>query len=132
MYVGNLEYRMPGPFLKSLQTILFLDVGAVTTDKKFSRVVESKQFRWTPGIALKYFSPVGPVQVNVGYNGYQRPGGPVFSDVYRDAGGTTALTCVSQPVTVTVGCQSLQAVRPVPTSKFLKHLTLTIAFPPDF
>jgi outer membrane protein insertion porin family/translocation and assembly module TamA len=125
MYVGNLEYRLPGPFLKTLQTILFVDVGAVSTSGGFSAIAGSDQFRWTPGVALRYFSPVGPVQINVGYNSYDPLAGPVYSDrIDRNA-----LTCISG-IDSSGACRPLSAIRP--RNGFLRRLTFTVAFPPDF
>jgi outer membrane protein insertion porin family/translocation and assembly module TamA len=125
MYVGNLEYRMPGPFTRALQTILFVDVGAVSTSGGLISISGSRQFRWTPGIALKYFSPVGPVQFNVGYNSYDPLAGPVFSDRIDPR----TLTCISG-TDASGNCSSLSAI--APRTSFLKRLTFTVAFPPDF
>jgi outer membrane protein insertion porin family/translocation and assembly module TamA len=130
MYVGNLEYRLPAPFVKSLQAVLFVDAGALST-KGVGTLKGSNQFRYTPGIALKYFSPVGPVQINVGYNSYGLLDGPAFSDQFRDAEGQSVLRCISG---VEAGannvCKSLAAISS-PRGWF-RRLTLSVAFPPDF
>ena len=132
MYIGNFEYRLPGPFLKSLQTVLFLDVGALSTPG-ITTVTGSGQFRFTPGIALKYFSPVGPVQINVGYNRYDLLSGPAFSDQFTDALGQPVLRCVSgtEGTGPTAVCKPIQAIAPLPRNLF-RRLTLSVAFPPDF
>jgi outer membrane protein assembly factor BamA len=121
--VGNLELRLPGPFLRTLQTILFVDVGALSTEG-FGTIGE-KQARWTPGIAVKYFSPVGPMQFNLGYNKYDYVSGPVYLD---QGPGSVNLKCLS----LTEGgvCQPAKAKASKTT--FWKRLTFTIAFPPDF
>jgi outer membrane protein insertion porin family/translocation and assembly module TamA len=125
MFIGNLEYRLPGPFVNAIQTILFLDAGALST-KGITTVSGSNQFRFTPGVAIKYFSPVGAVQVNLGYNSYDLLAGPVFSDQFMDPAkpGQRKLTCISGVVGGV--CQPLAAV------SHLRRLTLTVAFPPDF
>jgi outer membrane protein insertion porin family len=127
MFVGNLEYRLPGPFLPNLQTVLFLDVGALSI-KGLTTLKGSNQYRFTPGVAFKVFSPVGPVQINVGYNRYGLEDGPVFSDQFRDAERQPILTCISG--TDAGGCKSLGAVSS-PRGWF-RRLTLSVAFPPDF
>jgi outer membrane protein insertion porin family len=122
MYVGNLEYRLPGPLLPTLQTILFVDAG-----KLWTRGLDDagQGTKWTPGIAFKYFSPVGPIQVNFGYNRYQRPDGPV----YLDQGVGSQLVCLSGS-TLSGQCAPIAALRP--PNKWYKRITLTVAFPPDF
>lgn len=125
MYVGNLEYRLPGPFIPALQTILFLDVGRVWTPGLTSLPDSAQSVRWTPGVAFKYFSPIGPIQINFGYNTYDRPNGPV----YLDGGVGGSLVCLSG-TDISGQCRPVAAIRP--PSSFLKRITLTIAFPPDF
>jgi outer membrane protein insertion porin family/translocation and assembly module TamA len=125
MVVGNLELRLPGPFLRTLQTILFVDVGALSTEG-FGTIGE-KQARWTPGLAVKYFSPIGPMQFNVGYNQYDYVAGPVYLDQGPGA-ATQSLKCLSG--TIAGDCQPVAAK--VPRNTFFKRLTFTIAFPPDF
>jgi outer membrane protein insertion porin family/translocation and assembly module TamA len=125
MVVGNLELRLPVPVVRTLQAILFVDVGALSTEG-FATIGE-KQARWTPGMAVKYFSPIGPMQFNVGYNTYDYVAGPVYLDQGPGA-ATQNLKCLSG----TIGdvCQSV-AAKP-PKNNFFKRLTFTIAFPPDF
>ena len=129
MYVGNLEYRLPGPFLNALQTVLFVDVGALST-KGVTTLRGSNQFRFTPGVAIKYFSPVGPVQINVGYNHYGLLAGPAFSDQFLDANRQPVLRCISGTDPATGNCLPLQAISS-PRGWF-RRLTLSVAFPPDF
>jgi outer membrane protein insertion porin family len=129
MYVGNLEYRLPGPFIKTLQTVLFVDAGALSTNG-INTLTGSNQFRFTPGVSIKYFSPVGAVQVNIGYNSYDLLAGPAFSDQFRDASGQPVLRCISG-TSATGDCQSLTAISPLPRGS-LRRLTLSVAFPPDF
>jgi outer membrane protein assembly factor BamA len=125
MVVGNLELRVPMPFLRTLQAIAFVDVGALSTEG-FGTIGE-KQARWTPGLAMKYFSPIGPMQFNIGYNSYDYVAGPVYLDQGPGA-ATQNLKCLSG--TVAGVCQPVAAK--VPKTTFFKRLTFTIAFPPDF
>jgi outer membrane protein assembly factor BamA len=132
MYVANLEYRIPGP-LPRLQTVLFADAGAVWTSKvgSLGSVIDSARAftRVTPGVGFKIFTPIGPVQVNFGYNGYQRPTGPVFLDPGTSAGQQT-LTCLTGADPSTGACRSISG-RSLP-AQWYKRIVLTVAFPPDF
>ena len=131
MVVGNLELRVPSLFLRSLQAILFVDVGALSTEG-FATIGE-KQARWTPGVALKYFSPIGPMQFNLGYNSYDYVAGPVYLD--QGPGGVgQSLKCLSgtRPLPGNPAGECLPANAKAPKTTFWKRLTFTIAFPPDF
>jgi outer membrane protein insertion porin family/translocation and assembly module TamA len=130
MFVGNIEYRLATPFLNSLQTVLFVDVGGLST-KGVTTVTGSNQFRYTPGLAIKYFSPVGPVQINVGYNSYDLLGGPAYSDQFRDSSGQPVLKCISGTDPSDGSCRPLRAISALPKWSF-RRLTLSVAFPPDF
>lgn len=128
MVVGNFEYRLPLPFVRSLQAIFFVDVGALSTEGPSA--IGEKQARWTPGFGVKYFSPIGPMQFNLGYNRYESVAGPV----YLDQGTSPTLTCLSgtQSVAGSPTPICLPIVAKLPKDKPWKRLTFTLAFPPDF
>jgi outer membrane protein assembly factor BamA len=131
MAVANLEYRWNVPFVRSLQAIGFVDVGALWTEKRATETEGEKQARWTPGIAVKWFSPIGAVQFNFAYNEYNDPKGPV----YLNTGPGSSLTCLSGTFHVDGPPAQdicLAANAKAPKSSFWKKLTFTIAFPPDF
>jgi outer membrane protein insertion porin family len=75
LFVANFEYRLRDPFFLPdlLQYTLFVDGGDVGIGK-----IRMNQLRWTPGFGLRALTPVGPVQVNVGYNGYRREPGELY------------------------------------------------------
>ena len=127
MMVWNFEYRIHGPFFGDrLQTILFADAG-----KLWTRGIDVAQpFKWTPGVAFRVFSPVGPIQVNVGYNDYGTQAGPVFFDP-GISGSSLPLICVvnSAPFAGPSCPASFSIPRP---AKFLSRLHFSIAFPPDY
>ena len=127
MYVANFEYRLRGPFFSSLQTIFFADAGRVWSRE----LIEAGQgVKWTPGVAFRYFSPIGPIQVNIGYNQYKPPGGPVFFDAGVSATtGQAPLLCLSGTDT-SGNCRPATALRQPNT--FIRRLVLSVAFPPDF
>jgi outer membrane protein assembly factor BamA len=132
MYVGNLEYRLPGPFLKTLQTILFVDAGALSTSGIVT-LKGSNQFRFTPGVAFKYFSPVGPIQINLGYNKYNLLEGPAFSDQFTDLKGKPILQCLREGVDNNTGNTICLPVAAIAAPRgFFRRITLSVSFPPDF
>jgi outer membrane protein assembly factor BamA len=61
---GNIELRYP-IWADKLRGATFLDFGQVWrghADVRFS------ELRFTPGVGVRYFSPVGPIRIDVGYN----------------------------------------------------------------
>jgi outer membrane protein insertion porin family/translocation and assembly module TamA len=128
MYVGNLEYRLSLPFVRGLQTVAFLDVGALS-QSGIQTINGSNQFRFTPGVAIKYFSPVGPVQINFGYNKYNPVAGAVYSDQFTDASGQAFLKCLREE---SPGGRCLPLPAIAPQTKWFRRITLSVAFPPDF
>ncbi|GAC1654995.1 MAG: hypothetical protein NVS4B3_19440 [Gemmatimonadaceae bacterium] len=77
--VGNIELRLRDPiFPDLLQWTVFADAGSVFNRR--SDVISLSQFnvRWTPGVALRVLTRLGPIGVYAAYNAYQRPLGPVY------------------------------------------------------
>ena len=137
LVVSNFEYRIPNPLAPALvQHVLFADVGSV-----WNRATGSFNPRWTPGTSIRVITPVGPVQVNVAYNPYARPAGPVYYDFPLDPSGEAPLVCVypasglplagSVPAGDAAGsCPSL--FRPRAPATLLRRLTLTFSIGPEF
>ena len=77
LLVANAELRMRSPVLsRLLDWVAFLDVGHV-----FNRGPESlslDDLKWTPGFGVRVASPVGPLRMDVAYNGYPRRAGPAY------------------------------------------------------
>lgn len=76
LVVANVEYRIADRFFFPglLQYSLFLDGGDV-----WSRGVgRGLRMKWTPGVGFRAVTPVGPVQINVAYNKYQREVGALY------------------------------------------------------
>jgi hypothetical protein len=63
--VGNAEVRFP-VVGNRLQGAVFMDFGQVW---ETSKAVRAKDVVWTPGIGMRYFSPIGPIRIDVGYYG---------------------------------------------------------------
>jgi outer membrane protein assembly factor BamA len=61
---GNVEVRFP-LLLERLRGAAFLDVGQVW---RAGERVDLRRLVWSPGLGVSYFSPIGPVRVDVGYN----------------------------------------------------------------
>ena len=61
---GNLELRFP-LLLQPLRGALFVDFGQVWRQ---ADAVDLRQLAWSPGVGVRYLSPIGPIRVDVGYN----------------------------------------------------------------
>lgn len=147
LFVANFEYRVPDVFFpRLLQWTFFYDGGEVWTRGTPESGLALSQIKWTPGVGIRVFTPVGPLQVNLGYNPYPSPRGPIYYDasVNRET-GIAPLYCVSPgntiPVHVVSGTgtsyaqdeQSCPATfAPAQSSAFLRRLTLTFSIGPEF
>jgi outer membrane protein assembly factor BamA len=69
--VGNVELRLPSPvFGRVFRWVMFVDAGVL-----WDRYENTPNIRVTPGVGLRLVTPLGPVRLDVGYNGYaQQPG----------------------------------------------------------
>ena len=97
----------------------------------------------TPGLGIRVFSPVGPIQLNAGYNpGKPRPGPAYFAAPVDPLTGQAPLLCVTgfgePPVPIKIG-QSDQAAAACPatfvparSSNFFRRLTLTLSIGTGF
>jgi outer membrane protein assembly factor BamA len=61
---GNFEVRVPF-FLEKLRAAAFVDFGQVWRDAEHARLSD---LVFTPGFGLRFFSAIGPVRIDVGYN----------------------------------------------------------------
>jgi outer membrane protein insertion porin family/translocation and assembly module TamA len=152
LIVANFELRLRSAFFPELlQYTLFTDagdvwqrgrVGAPTVHKASALFLNA--LKWTPGIGVRVFTPVGPFQANVGYNPYPQPPGAIYYDVAPNAQGFAPLYCVTPgngiPATRNAnGVYEQDSSRPCPTkfvpehsAKFLSRLTFTFSIGPDF
>jgi outer membrane protein assembly factor BamA len=70
LFVTNIDYRLPSPVLSQLlQFTLFADMGTVWNRQTHTQFGGFRPY-WTPGVGVRVFSPLGPIQVNAGYNPY--------------------------------------------------------------
>ncbi|HEY2379431.1 MAG TPA: BamA/TamA family outer membrane protein [Gemmatimonadaceae bacterium] len=74
LLVGSVDYRVRSPILpRLLQFTFFTDAGTVWNwDTRFP--LGGFHPSYTPGIGLRAFTPLGPIQINAGYN----PSDPVL------------------------------------------------------
>ncbi|MDQ3949106.1 MAG: BamA/TamA family outer membrane protein [Gemmatimonadota bacterium] len=140
LIVGNLDYRFRTPLLPDLlQFSVFTDAGEVWNRGEDTRGFGFERLRWTPGIGVRVFSPVGPVQVNVAYNPYPNREGPLYYDAPFDPGtGTAPLYCVTpgNRLPFTGGSQAAGVCdanfSPNRPGNFFRRLTFTFSIGPDF
>jgi outer membrane protein assembly factor BamA len=143
LVVGNVDYRFRTPLLPDLlQFSVFTDAGEVWDRGYTSERFGLQRLRWTPGVGLRVFSPVGPIQVNVAYNPYDYPSGQIYYDAPPvDAPGVgivSPLYCVSPENRLPVidGVQAEgecpSTFRPDQRRSFFGRLTFTFSIGPDF
>jgi outer membrane protein insertion porin family len=137
LVVGNIDYRFRTPLLPDLvQFSVFTDAGEVWDRGDSRQRFGFQRLRWTPGIGVRVFTPVGPVQVNAAYNPYDYPSGQIYYDA-PPVGQTAPLYCVSPDngLPVIAGVQAEgpcpDNFRPDRRTKF-SRLTFTFSIGPDF
>jgi outer membrane protein assembly factor BamA len=79
---GNIEVRVP-LLLERMRGALFLDFGQVW---RTASEVRLRDIAWSPGIGVRYFSPIGPIRVDLGYNAQGAERLSVLSTEVCDAG----------------------------------------------
>jgi outer membrane protein assembly factor BamA len=153
LIVANLELRLRSRFWPELlQYTVFVDGGDVwsreTTAGRRAHSA-SKLFlngvKWTPGIGVRVFTPVGPFQANVGYNPFSQPPGAIYYDAPPSPNtGFAPLYCVTPgnriPAVLTSNGRHEQAqdvkcpdtFAPERKNTFLSRLTFTFSIGPDF
>ena len=152
LIVGNFEARLRSPFYPELvQFTLFADAGDVWQRGRYPGATAHKasalwlnDLKWTPGVGVRVFTPVGPFQANVGYNPFTRPAGPIYYDQAPNAKGFAPLYCVSPGNTIPAvtnangdleqqSSSSCPATfRPGQSTSFFSRLTITFSIGPDF
>jgi outer membrane protein assembly complex protein YaeT len=144
--VMNAELRLRDPFLPdALEYIPFIDAGQVWTRQIATPQFNLEQLDYTPGLAVRYFSPIGPIQMNVGYNRYGSRAGRAFFPAPVDPRTNKApLICVTAPgvtplVVTNRNGELLQDLAACPNSyvprqpsSFFSHLTWTFSINAEF
>ena len=77
LVVGNAEFRIPSPFYRSwLRFAAFVDAGTVW--ERGGGSASGPQVRVTPGVGLRFVTPLGPARLDVAYNGYPIQAGRLY------------------------------------------------------
>jgi outer membrane protein insertion porin family len=72
--IGNIEIRFPTPlFVGRLKGAVFVDAGSLSNDG------EAAPLRITPGMGLRYTSPLGAIRFDIAYNKYPLESGRLYS-----------------------------------------------------
>lgn len=140
LLVVNAELRLRVPFLlpEILQFTPFIDGGNVWTRTIGGR----ERLKWTPGLGVRAFTFIGPVQMNVGYNDYPREAGAIYYNP-----NVSTLACASpiasgntityvrdagqlRQVDPTLECPS--SFTPPTRNSFWQKLTFTFSIGSDF
>lgn len=77
IFVANLEARVPSPILTDrLRFAVFVDAGTVW--ERGGGPGTGPALRITPGAGIRYVTPLGPARLDVAYNPYHLPAGPLY------------------------------------------------------
>jgi len=75
--VANTEVRFATPlFPDRMRVALFVDAGQVW--ERGEPLTTVNGLRVTPGVGLRFATPLGPVRLDAAYNGYPSEPGPVY------------------------------------------------------
>ncbi len=105
LIVLNAELRVRDPFFPELlEYVPFVDAGQVWVRSRGAGTsnLNIKPLSVTPGLGIAYFSPIGPIQFNMGYNPNASPAGAAY---FAPPVGTPGfgsgqpLVCVTPPGT---------------------------------
>ena len=152
LIVANFEARLRSPFYPELiQFTLFADAGdvwqrgrSVGASNHKASALWLNGLKWTPGLGIRAFTPVGPFQANVGYNPFARPKGAIYFDQVPSRTGFAPLYCVSPgnripavknangDVEQLPGGTCPATFQPGQSRTFLSRLTVTFSIGPDF
>ena len=102
LVVVNTELRIRDPFIPDLlEWVPFLDAGEVLTSEVGKSGFNLDRLTVTPGLGARYFSPIGPIQLNAGYNPSKTRAGQAYYAPFR-SNGQAPLVCVTAPGTPVV------------------------------
>jgi len=76
-FIVNAELRMPSPILSQRTRLgLFVDGGQVW--ERGEELLDINGMRFTPGMGVRFSTPLGPVRIDAAYNGYPLDRGPLL------------------------------------------------------
>jgi len=77
LIVANVEFRVPSPLLPNqLRLAGFVDAGTVW--ERGAATGGEPSLKMTPGLGLRFVTPLGPARMDVAYNRYNLPPGPLY------------------------------------------------------
>jgi len=77
---ANAELRFPLPgFANRLEGAMFVDAGQVFV--RGDEILKYRGLRITPGVGLRFITGIGPIRLDLGYNGYGPEPGPLYQEV---------------------------------------------------
>lgn len=77
LVIANAELRFPSPVFGSFtRLVAFVDGGSVWSDKLAGN--QPILFRVTPGAGIRVATPLGPARLDVAWNPYDYPAGPLY------------------------------------------------------
>jgi outer membrane protein assembly factor BamA len=77
MFIATAEVRLPSPIMRDIaRAALFVDAGHVSAPG--SELFSGGGVRFTPGVGLRFLTPVGPFRLDLAYNPYGRERGPLY------------------------------------------------------
>ncbi len=95
--IANAELRLPSPILASRMRLgLFVDVGQVW--ERGEEIITISDVKVTPGAGVRFTTPLGPVRIDVAYNGYATERGPLLYQTSDTASTITQIRPSYPPV----------------------------------
>jgi outer membrane protein insertion porin family/translocation and assembly module TamA len=95
--VANFELRIRDPFFpEALEYVPFVDVGGLFTEGG-TNVDNSKKVYYTPGLGVRYLSPIGSIQGNVGYNAERTRKGQAYFTPLNAGNQLVCVTALKEP-----------------------------------
>ena len=156
LIVANLELRFRSRFFPELlQYTAFADAGDVWSREPLAGAhthdaskLWLNGLKWTPGVGVRVFTPVGPFQANVGYNPFAQPEGAIYFDASAAPADPRltplSLYCVTPGNLIPAVKNDAGTYEQLPNSRcrqtfaperkntFLSRLTFTFSIGPDF
>jgi outer membrane protein assembly factor BamA len=129
---GSVEYRFPLPFLSSLGGAVFVDgaaVGERVLDplsglSSLANLVKGKG-AITPGFGIRYYSPVGPIRIDVGINTSQSEELAVVTELVKN--GKRVIVPLDTPLFYSATGSETSAWRNA-LNRMVLHLSIGQAF----
>jgi outer membrane protein insertion porin family len=147
LVVLNAELRIRDPFFPDvIEYAPFVDAGQVWIAEVGKPNLNLNSLLVTPGVGVRYFSPVGAIQMNMGYNRYSPKAGTAYFSAPVDIVSNRApQLCVTSPgdapliITRRANGELVQDVASCPATfapprpnTFFSRLTFTFSIGTDF